>query len=195
MPRRVDAEQRKREIGVAALKIGRSEGLDAVTFRAVAAEMGASSTTVVTHYAPTRQALVALMTKQLFSMAEQLADKMLPALEPAQALALLCETILPVTPESKLLASLAMQAGNEFGVAGGVGSELEGWSDWLHERVRALVAAAAAPAPAEDIDATTDALLAALAGISMYGLVDSAAWPADRMRAALATLLHKLGLT
>lgn len=194
MPRRVDAEQRKREIGVAALKIGRRDGLDAVTFRAVAAEMGASSTTVVTHYAPTRQALVALMTNQLFSIAEQLADQLLPALEPAQALALLCETILPVTPESKLLASLAMQAGNDFGVTGGVGNELEGWSIWLHERVRALVAATA-PAPAEDIDSTTDALLAALAGISMYGLVDSAAWPPDRMRAALATLLHKLGLT
>ncbi len=191
MPRQVDAAQRKTEIGAAALRIGRTQGLDAVTFRSVAAEMGASSTTVVTHYAPTRHALIALMTGQLFSIAEKLADQILPALDPAESLALLCESVLPTTPESRLLASLALQAGHEFGTSEGVGDELEGWSVWLHERVRALVAANIASG---DIDSYTDVLLGAMAGISMYGLIDSAAWPPDRMRAAMATVLSKLGL-
>jgi len=153
--------------------------------------MGASSTTIVTHYAPTRHALIALMTKRLFSIAEELADQALPLLDPAESLALLCESVLPTDPESRLLASLVMQAGYEFGARGGVGVELEGWSLWLHQRVRALVAEIVSPS---DIDSHTDALLGALAGVSMYGLIDSATWPPDRLRAAMATVLNNLEL-
>lgn len=159
--------------------------MSAVTFRAVATEMGATSTTVVTHYAPNRAALVGLMMRHLFHLAEQAADSVLAVLSPRDGLQLLTETVLPITTESKVLASVALDAAMEFGTAEQVGDELESWGEWLHSRIHSLVAKIDSPF---GIDEATDTIVAGLAGITLYGLVDGNNWPPDRQRAALRTL-------
>lgn len=191
MPRVVDENERTKAIASAALAIARADGLAAVTFRAVAAKMGASSTTVVTHYAPVRRDLIALMLAELFGAAEEVADAVLPELEPRYALRLLTERVLPLDEDSRTMANLALDAARDLGADGGLGSGLEGWGQWLETRIGSLVAAIGSPAGPE---VATDLILAALAGITLYGLVDPDHWPAARQRQALHGLLNTLGL-
>ena len=193
MPRVVDAEERRTEIASAALGVAREHGMAGVTFRSVATAMGATSTTVVTHYARNRSVLVGLMMKHLFHMAEEMADAFLPTLAPAEGLQLLTEAVLPTSDESRMLASLVLDATIEFGFAGEIGDELEGWGDWLRSHIRDLVDQVDHPA-GMDVDAATDAIAASLAGITLYGLVDSDNWSSERQRRTLATLMASLGL-
>lgn len=186
MPRVVDGDARRSEIAVAALRLAGRDGLSAVTFRAVATEMGAGSTTVVTHYAPNRAALVGLMMGHLFGLAEQVVEPAIANLSPREALELLAEAVLPLTPESKVLAALALDAAREFGTAGRIGDELEDWGDWLRARIRSLVVKIGTH---PSTDEATDAVVAGLAGITLYGVVDADNWPPDRQRGALRALL------
>ena len=57
MPRQVDASQRDREIRAATLRVIARHGVGGVTIRGVAAELG-TSTTAITHYVATREALL-----------------------------------------------------------------------------------------------------------------------------------------
>lgn len=191
MPRHVEREERLNQIASAALAVARSEGVPAVTFRRVATEMNAGSTTVITHYVESRAALVRLMLGQLFALAESLVDPVLAAMTPTDGLRLIAEAVLPITDESRLLASIALDAAREFGTDAEVGDELEAWGGWLQNRVVALVEQIA---PGQDSLERADALLAALAGFTMYGRVDGANWPPDRQRDALRQLLASLGL-
>lgn len=58
MPRAVDPEERRREISNAVFTLAIERGFGEVTIRAVAAELGAS-TTVVTHYFASRDEMIA----------------------------------------------------------------------------------------------------------------------------------------
>lgn len=191
MPRHVEREERLNQIAAAALAVARRDGVTAVTFRRVAAEMSAASTTVVTHYVENRAALIQLMLAHLFGSAESLVDPVLGAMSPEDGLLLIAEAVLPVSDESRLLASIALDAAREFGTDAEVGDELESWGGWLQERIVSLVEQIA---PGEDSRERADALLAALAGFTLYGLVDRADWPPERQRAALRQLLAGLHL-
>lgn len=191
MPRHVEREERLNQIAAAALAVARRDGVSAVTFRRVAAEMNAASTTVVTHYVENRAALVQLMLAQLFGLAESLVDPVLAAMTPEEGLVLIAEAVLPVSDESRLLASIALDAAREFGTDAEIGDELESWGGWLQVRVVSLVEQIA---PGEDSRERADALLAALAGFTLYGLVDRSNWPPERQRAALHQLIASLRL-
>ena len=192
MPRVVDADARRRAIAKAALSIARAEGLAAVSFRTVAKAMGARSTTVVSHYAPTRRALIDLMFAELFRGLQDATDQMLPKLDPVDALVMLGEGVLPLSPETRVIAQLGLDAALEFGAKDGFGEGLESWGDWLQNRVGELVAEIGSPL---GNDVATDAIIGSLAGITFYGLVDPEGWPAERQRAALRGLLAALCLT
>lgn len=58
MPREVNPHQRLADIADATVRVARAHGAQAVTIRAVARELG-GSTTLVTNYLPTRAALIA----------------------------------------------------------------------------------------------------------------------------------------
>lgn len=191
MPRHVERDVRLNQIAAAALAVARRDGVSAVTFRRVAAEMKAGSTTVVTHYVDSRAALVRLMLGHLFASAESLIDPALAAMEPTEGIRVVAEGVLPVTDESRLLASIALDAAREFGTNAEVGDELEAWGGWLQDRVVTLVERIA---PGSDSHMRADALLAALAGFTLYGLVDRPNWPPERQRAALHQLLASLRL-
>ena len=191
MPRVVDADERKKAIAQAALSIARADGLAAVTFRNVAKQMGASSTTVVSHYAPSRRHLVSLMLIELFSGLQELADEVLPTLDATEALEALAEGVLPLYPESRVIAQLGLDAALEFGTKGGVGEGLDNWGRWLHARIGELVRSIGSPLGNE---VATDALVAGLAGITLYGLADPQRWTPDRQRGAVQAMLMALGL-
>lgn len=66
MPIHVDLDVRRAEIAAATLRVAASRGLQAVTLRSVAGELG-SSTTFITNYLPTRPALLANALRQIES--------------------------------------------------------------------------------------------------------------------------------
>ena len=191
MPRVVDAGARKSEIADAALRLARNQGLAAVTFRNIAREMGARSTTVVSHYAPSRRALVELMFDRLSEVDAHVSTGS-AASSPEAALARLAESLLPTTPETRLVAQLRLDAAVAFPDEEQGDGLLAGWGlvdrrdlEGLVRRIRPAVGALA----------VTDALVAGLNGIALHGLVDTQRWDAARQRLALHTLLGSLGLT
>ncbi len=66
MPIQVDSAERRAAIADATVRVAAREGLQAVTIRSVAAELGAS-TTVITNYLPTRTALLVNALQQIES--------------------------------------------------------------------------------------------------------------------------------
>lgn len=66
MPIQVDLAERRAAIADATVRVATREGLQAVTIRSVAAELGAS-TTVITNYLPTRTALLVNALQQIES--------------------------------------------------------------------------------------------------------------------------------
>lgn len=192
MPRVVDEAERCKAIADAALEIARTEGLAAVTFRSVANLMGARSTTVVTHYAPSRRDLIGLMLAELFATVQDVSDAVLPSMEPRQALLLLTERVLPIDAESRTMAQLALDAAQEFGADTNMGDGLQTWGDWLQSRVGALVVSIGSTV---DDEVATDLILSHLAGSTLYGLTDPDNWPPARQRRSLHGLLDALGLS
>ncbi|MGH3371086.1 MAG: TetR/AcrR family transcriptional regulator, partial [Nocardioidaceae bacterium] len=97
MPAKTDHEARRRDVSAAVWRVLAKHGFSGLTLRAVAAEMGAS-TGLLTHYFPSKQALVkhALEVAEEHTRArdrEKADDTGLEALR--QALA----GVLPLTPE------------------------------------------------------------------------------------------------
>ena len=127
------------------------------------------------------------MMKHVFEFAE---DAVLVTLSPVDALLLLSEGVLPLTAESELMARLALEVAHEFGTADVAADQLAGWGQWLHRRVHSLVSEVDPPT---GIDVATHALIAGLAGITLYGLVDG--WQPDCQTAALDALLSGLELS
>ena len=70
MPRQVDHEDRRREIVDATVQVLAARGVRGLTFRAVAEEMGGSST-LITHYFPTRQALLDALAESVAWLPEE----------------------------------------------------------------------------------------------------------------------------
>ena len=66
MPIQVDLTERRAAIADATVRVAAREGLQAVTIRSVASELGAS-TTVITNYLPTRTALLVNALQQIES--------------------------------------------------------------------------------------------------------------------------------
>jgi len=66
VPIQVDSTERRAAIAEATVRVAAREGLQAVTIRSVAAELGAS-TTVITNYLPTRTALLVNALQQIES--------------------------------------------------------------------------------------------------------------------------------
>ncbi len=64
MPIRIDVERRRQEIAEATFAVAAREGIQAVTLRSVAAELGAS-TTAITNYLPTRAELLVNAVDQM----------------------------------------------------------------------------------------------------------------------------------
>ncbi|WP_394836339.1 hypothetical protein LVJ94_05475 [Pendulispora rubella] len=185
MPIDVDHEARKRAIGQAGIRIIRRSGMAALTIRAVAKEMG-GSTSVVTNYARNRAELLSLcLTAVLeewdkqdraFSREpkrrwEQFAASGLDwYTEPGQAVASVILQTLADASNSDLLTMLH--------------TELHKW------RRAVLDAAHAAEVPEPDV--ATDTLYLLSRGIMLTVQEDPESWPSERAEKAAIYLARVL---
>lgn len=94
MPRFVDAEQRRSDILEAASAALSEEGYGRMTMRSLAKRMGGSST-LVTHYFPTKDVLVTALVEKVLAEAAALKAELETITDPGTRLRALLENFLP----------------------------------------------------------------------------------------------------
>jgi AcrR family transcriptional regulator len=98
MPAKTDHEARRRDVSAAVWRVLAAEGFGGLTLRAVAAEMGAT-TGLVTHYFPSKQALIV----HALELAESRTRELVPStggVRGREALRQALIAVLPLNPEA-----------------------------------------------------------------------------------------------
>lgn len=192
MPKQVDHDARRAEIARAALQILATGGPSALTIRALAQALG-GSTALVTHYFPTRQAVVEGLVDVLLEIWRKEVDALRRqeggALEPRSFLL----WMLPLTDWTRL----CERARLTFHVASGedreIAQRLLGTIDqWMRaELARVLAPKVTDPTERERL---VDLLRATAGGLVLGAVEHPDRWPPERMVAVVDDLLGRLGL-
>ncbi|MFI5711254.1 TetR/AcrR family transcriptional regulator [Kribbella sp. NPDC051620] len=98
MPAKLDHEARRRDVSAAVWRVLATEGFSGLTLRAVATELNAT-TGLVTHYFPSKQALIV----HALELAEARTRDLVPSTENSRGLEALKQAlaaVLPLTPEA-----------------------------------------------------------------------------------------------
>ena len=189
MPRVVNAAVRRLQIATAALAVARRGGVEAITFRSVAEELG-SSTTVVTHYVKTRAELVGLAFRQLFDAAHAVTAAAIDGLGPAEGLRVLVESFLPLDEERRLQTYLWLGVLQDPEARENLRGEMRAVERWererLTERCRALGLA--------DPETAADLAVAMANGITFEALQNPRRWTPRRQREVAGAFLALLGV-
>jgi AcrR family transcriptional regulator len=190
MPKYVDVAVRREEILGAAYGILEEEGLAGISFRTVAARLGGSST-LVTHYYASRQAMVDDLIA--FSLNQWRAD--LDALEtgiddPKERLRILLEWLVPVDPErlGDERARLNLLANHHDSETQAM---LEKWDQYGRNLVRKHLEPLILEA---NLDDAVEILTLAVYGISLAAVQSPSTWRRQRQLRALEIQLCLLGL-
>lgn len=192
-PARGDHEARRADVSEAVWRVLAAKGLGALTLRAVAAEMGAS-TGLLTHYFPTKRALV----RHALAVAEERTAgraRRTPEADGLAALRAALLDVLPLTPEGAAMnrvwvgswdASLADPELRSAELA-----RLERWRGRLRAHVTDAQKRGELPAAA-DPDELAASAAAFTHGLVVHALVDPAGFPPERQTALLADYLRGL---
>jgi len=192
MPREVDHDERRDEILTAVAGVLADGGLRGLTIRTLAARLG-GSVSMVTHYFPTRHALLVNLGPWLLKKWQAEVESLTSAgSDGAAGLHAVLSWLIPLTPESLVeeKAGLSLLAGTESDAASvrGLSTKLVAWvRDLLRARLLGLVDEAY-------VERAVDILYAVTQGINVCACEDPGAWPAERQLALLDDLLDLLGL-
>lgn len=194
VPARGDHEARRRDVSEAVWRVLGTHGFDGLTLRAVAAEMGAS-TGLLTHYFPTKRALV----RYALDVAEERTLTRVTRVQAGEGLAALRGAlldVLPLTPDGVAMNKVWVSSWDhalgdpEFGA--GQTARYARWRGRLRPHVEAAIRRGELPAGADPDD------LVALAAAATHGLVvqalfDPERFPPDRQVALLDHFLDSIG--
>jgi AcrR family transcriptional regulator len=174
MPARGDHDARRRDVSEAVWRVLADRGFGQLTLRAVAAEMGVS-TGLLTHYFPTKRALV----QYAHSIAEERTDTRALRAAPTEGLQALRAALLDVlalTPESiamsRVWVSFWDAAIGDAELGASETARYERWRGKLHAHVEVAVARGEIAGDVEDLVATVAAFA--------HGLVVQAVFDPDR---------------
>ena len=163
-----------------------------MTFRSVADRLGPStSTTAVTHYAPTRGDLLLLTFHHAFDKIHAFATPLLRVLPPRAAMAAVIEGSLPLRKDTRVLARLWIELVMEAERQPELKPAIAAHNSWFRAEIRRLI---------ERLDADTDAATATdlvvtiVDGIAVSALAEPEAWPPRRQRKTAYRLLETLGI-
>lgn len=193
MPRAVDADDRRREIAEAALRLIATKGYRAMTLRAVAAELN-GSLTLVTHYYPSRAALLEDMATQLLSQW----DDDLQAIEEQstdnwQRLGLFLEWMIPMDDQGELeeRARIILAAETRSNHPD-IQETLNKWDlamrSALQERVAAVID------DPNEVAAVSEILRVFTNGVALSVVEHPDEWPPERQSKSIDTILSRLDL-
>ncbi|MDL4813692.1 TetR/AcrR family transcriptional regulator [Actinomadura opuntiae] len=187
MPVEIDIDQRLATIADATLEIVAADGLDGVSIRAVAKRIG-GSTTLVTNYLPTREALLRnAIEHAMHGWAAEMDQAVEVAAAPDRLLAMArwaCST----TGNDEVLRRLFM----EILGRGGPGSDSLKALNEDGRQNHEMLAAAARDAGAADPAFAADVLHLVFRGFYVAGLEDPERWNSERMTPLIDRLVRLL---
>lgn len=187
MPKLVDHDQRRTEIGSAALGVIASEGLDRLTVRKIAAASG-WSTGVLAHYARDKDDMIALAVE---TMAQRFVARLqaIDATEVRERLRALLRELLPLDDErrTEALAWLRLAPYDPQG-AGSADAVRQGHRDLRRAVVRVLDELGTA----SDSSTLAAELVALADGLAIHHLIDPRGVPRTKLEAVLDARLSQI---
>lgn len=192
MPRHVDHDDRRRAIIKATLTVLAEHGPQGLSFRAVTEEMGGGSSTLVTHYFPSRQSLLdALVGEYLADWPEEIAALEQGSDDPRERLRLFLQWLLPLDAQSQI------EERGRLNLLGERQTRLrtQHLFDTWDANVRGLLAQHLdGLVPADRIAVTTDLLRTVTNGLTLTWAEHPDEWPPERMTAIVDEALGALDL-
>jgi len=190
MPRLVDHDDRREEIVRATVQVLAERGVRGLSFRAVAAQMGGSST-LVTHYFPTRQSLLDALAESVAWMPEEVFALEAGTEDPRRRLRIFLEWWLPREDPDRRAEQARINLIGEHDTRMRTQHFFDAWDarmrEMLGDHLKGLV-------PPEQIPATVDLLRTVTNGISLSTVEHPDEWPTSRQVAVLDHALRLLGL-
>ena len=191
MPRAVDHEGRRRAIVEATIQIIGEAGLDGLSFRAVAARLGGSST-LVTHYYSSRQALLDdLGVRLLRKWEDEVARLEAGVPSPRERLRLVLDWLLPSTKsalrEERARINLLASRNGQLQTV----HLFRAWDRHMRSLIRRHLIGLV---PDDRLDTTVDLLRSLTSGIALSTVEHPSMWTAKRQRALVDAALTFIGL-
>jgi len=193
MPARGDHDARRRVVSQAVWRVLASEGFGGLTMRAVAAELGAS-TGLVTHYFPSKQALI----RHAVELAEEhtrIRNRHPYDKEGLEGLRAALLDVMPLTPEAasmnRVWVSFWGEALSDESLGDFEVRRYERWRGMLRPHVEAAVESGELPKETgvDDLVATAAAFAH---GLVVQALVDPARFPPSRQAALVDQFIERL---
>lgn len=187
MPRALDLVQRRRDIASIAIRILSEAGLDGLTLRSIADELG-GSITLVTHIYPTRRDLLLGLTETLLEEYDAFLPELEAGLDRPGRLLILLEWMLPQSDAgwSQERSRIVLLADPDTGPVLSAKMDLR-MRTLIHDHLIGLV-------PAEELDEHVDLLRVLTNGIVLASVEHRHDWPAERQVRTLHSALRRLGL-
>jgi AcrR family transcriptional regulator len=187
VPIQIDLAQRLRDIAEATLRVAGRDGVPAVTYRSVAAEMD-SSTAVVTNYLPSRSALLLNALAHMNERWDEDSDGVTRRAPAGRQLEALARWSAQTTPDDFIARMMYLH----------LLAEPTTQSDTIEvlreegNGHRASLFDAAVADGVDDAGAVADAVYLLCRGLYLTSVVDPDGWPDDRAEAAVDALLAGL---
>ena len=191
MPRFVDHDVRKRDIVRATLEILAESGTGGLSFRAVAARLG-GSTTLVTHYFPNQDALFAeVASSSLEQWVEEIDELDQRGRTPEERLQNLLVWLMPVPPLglTQERARINLLSSQLLGV--GHRTALEEWDVKIRSVLRSHLEELV---PQADVERTVELLRVTISGVVLTVVEHPDSWPVERQLAIVEHLMLLLGI-
>ncbi|WP_454198737.1 TetR/AcrR family transcriptional regulator [Nocardia sp. Marseille-Q1738] len=187
MPRRVDHAARLAAVGDAVLSIAIVDGFGAVTIRAVAERIGAS-TSAVTHYVGGREDMLRDAVRREVDARRAEAETVVGAERGAAALRALIEWAVQTPEERTHRFWLALVIGARSEPV--LRTELDAFNDWWDARVRSLLSSLGIA----DAGTAADLLDVVVDGLVLAGFDEGRPWSVARRERVLAAVWQVLGI-
>jgi AcrR family transcriptional regulator len=191
MPRFVDHEVRKRDIVRATLEVLAESGTGGLSFRAVAARLG-GSTTLVTHYFPNQDLLLAeVASHSLVLWGEEIDALDRQGKTPTERLQNLLVWLMPVTPLGLMQERARINLLSSELLGEGHRTALEEWDvrirSVLRNHLEELV-------PPDQVDRTVELLRVTISGVVLTVVEHPGLWPVERQLGVLEHLMQLLSI-
>jgi AcrR family transcriptional regulator len=191
VPRQVDHVRRRREIADATLKVLSETGTRGLSFRAVASEMG-GSTTLITHYFPTQRDLLDYVIAQMLAYSdEQISELDAKQETSAGRLQALLRWLVPLTEEGRMSERTRFHLLTDQFLGEENLSMFQAWDAKIRAQIRAHVEGLV---PSQDVERAVELILVTTNGIVLSVVEQPDLWPAERQIAVLDWLTESLGI-
>jgi len=188
VPRFVDPEQRKNAIIDAASRALAEEGYARFTLRSLARRMGGSST-LVTHYFPTKDEVVSALVDRALAEAEVKSGELAGIEDPHQRLHAVIEYFLPLDDDAltqeRVRVALASHRGSEPALDDFFARMEPGMRDLFRLGLRGLV-------KPKDVEGLVDVIRAWTNGVVLSVVEHPEIWTPERQLAALELFMNML---